>query len=49
MNYGMNSSLVVAVVTAVVIVGPGADEDVLRRLGLEVVSAGRHHRRLKQS
>ena len=37
-----------AVVAAVVVVGPGADEGVLRRLGLEVVGAGRHHRRRVQ-
>ena len=40
--------LVVAVVSAVVVVGPGADEGVLRGLGLEVVGARRHHRRRVQ-
>ena len=33
-----------SVVAAVVVVGAGADERVLGRLGLEVVGAGRHHR-----
>ena len=33
-----------AVVAAVVVVGAGADQRVLGRLGVEVVGAGRHHR-----
>ena len=37
-------SVVSAVVAAVVVVGAGADQRVLGRLGVEVVGAGRHHR-----
>ena len=33
-----------AVIAAVVVVGAGADQRVLGRLGVEVVGAGRHHR-----